>query len=123
MIGSAVVSIALLFYSIGFIKEKRGRKLNHGMLVFFTIGVFFDISATILMIIGSSNGIITMHGVIGYSSLLGMIIETSLLWRQNLKTGPGSVLSPKLHRYSAIAYTWWVIAYITGGLLVLFSKM
>ena len=123
MIGSAVVTIALLFYSIGFFKERRGRIVARDVLTFFTIGVLFDISATVLMIIGSSRGMLTIHGAIGYSSLTGMLIETTLLWRQYLKTGTGSLIGKKLHVYSAIAYTWWVMAYITGGLLVLLSKV
>ncbi len=123
MIGSAVVTIALLFYSIGFFKERRGRIVARDVLTFFTIGVLFDISATVLMIIGSSRGMLTIHGVIGYSSLTGMLIETTLLWRQYLKTGTGSLIGKKLHVYSGIAYTWWVMAYITGGLLVLLSKV
>ena len=123
MIGSAVVTFALLFYSIGFFKEKRARIISQGVLTFFTIGIIFDITATVLMIIGSSKGMLTLHGVIGYSSLTGMLIETTLLWKQYLSSGQNSAVSKNLHIYSGIAYTWWVIAYITGGLLVMLSKV
>ena len=75
------------------------------------------------MIIGSSKGMVTLHGLIGYSSLLGMLIDTSLLWQLNLKAGPMKTVNNKLHFYSRIAYIWWVIAYITGGLLVAIAKM
>jgi hypothetical protein len=75
------------------------------------------------MIIGSSKGMVTLHGCIGYSSLLGMLTDTILLWTHNLKEGPGKKVSRKLQLFSGIAYTWWIIAYITGGLLVAISKM
>jgi hypothetical protein len=75
------------------------------------------------MIIGSSKGMITPHGLIGYSSLLGMLTDTILLWRYNISKGPDVQLTRSLHLWSRIAYTWWVIAYITGGLLVAVSKM
>jgi hypothetical protein len=123
MIGSLVVTIALVFYSIGFVKEQRGKLVNSGVLLFYTIGVSLDITATILMIIGSSKGIITLHGFIGYSSLSGMLADTFLLWRHNLKQGASKEVSNSLHLYSRIAYIWWIIAYITGGLLVAISKM
>lgn len=123
MIGSMVVTLALVFYSIGFAKERRRKKVTSQVLMFYTTGILLDITATILMIIGSSRGMVTIHGLIGYSSLLGMLADTLLLWRHNLKAGPGKDVSNSLHLYSRIAYTWWIIAYITGGLLVAISKM
>ena len=123
MIGSMIVTFALIFYSIGFAKEQKKKQANSRVLLFFTIGVTLDITATIFMIIGSSKGMLTLHGFIGYSSLLGMLTDTSLLWRHNLKQGPVSEVPNRLHIYSRIAYIWWVIAFITGGLLVAISKM
>ena len=123
IIGSMVVTVALVFYSIGFAKERREKVVSSGVLLFYTIGVTLDITATILMILGSSKGLLTIHGFIGYSSLLGMLADTFLLWRHNLKEGPAIQVNKKLHLYSRIAYAWWVIAYITGGLLVAVSKI
>jgi len=118
MIGSFVVIVALIFYSIGFFKEQRRKLISSRVLLFYTLGVLFDISATTLMILGSSKGLLTFHGFIGYSSLLGMSIDTFLLWRHNSNKGPEVIVSKGLHIYSRIAYFWWVAAFITGGLLV-----
>ena len=118
MIGSFVVIVALIFYSIGFFKEQRRKLISSRVLLFYTLGVLFDISATTLMILGSSKGLLTFHGFIGYSSLLGMSIDTFLLWRHNSKNGPEVIVSKSLHIYSRVAYFWWVAAFITGGLLV-----
>lgn len=123
MIGSMVVTLALVFYSIGYAKEQRRQLVSSRVLLFYTIGITLDITATILMIIGSSRGMLTVHGFIGYSSLLGMLTDTFLLWRHNLKMGPGKSVSKRLNLYSRIAYIWWIIAYITGGLLVAISKI
>jgi hypothetical protein len=123
MIASTIVTIALVFYSIGFSKESKKKLVTSQVLLFYTIGVSLDITATILMIIGSSKGMITPHGLIGYSSLLGMLADTILLWRHNLKKGSAVEVKRALHLYSRIAFTWWVMAYITGGLLVAISKM
>ncbi len=123
MIGSLVVTLALIFYSVGFSKENRKKLVTGHVLLFYTIGVFLDITATIMMIIGSSKGMITVHGMIGYSSLLGMLIDTILLWRYNRSQGSDTIVSRGLQIYTRIAFTWWVIAYITGGLLVALSKM
>ena len=123
IIGSMVVTLALVFYSIGFAKEQRKKLVTSHVLLFYTIGISLDITATTFMIIGSTRGIITIHGFIGYSSLLGMLIDTCLLWRHNLNQGSDKDVSNKLNLYSRIAYIWWIIAYITGGLLVAISRL
>jgi hypothetical protein len=123
MIASFVVTLALIFYSTGFTKENKRKLVTGRVLMFYTIGVCLDITATILMIIGSSKGLITPHGMIGYSSLIGMLTDTILLWRHKIKLGSGIEVNRALHIYSVIAFTWWITAYITGGLLVAISKM
>jgi hypothetical protein len=123
IIGSIIVTFALVFYTIGFLKLNRLRSVKPVVLLFYTIGVTLDITATVFMIIGSSKGMVTLHGFIGYSSLLGMLTDTILLWRYRMQNGQEAGISKNLHLWSRIAYTWWVIAYITGGLLVAVSKM
>ncbi len=121
--GSFIVIFALLFYTIGFLKVKKVKAISNSVLVFYTIGVSLDITATIFMILGSTKGIITPHGLIGYSALLAMLTDTILFWRHRTKSGASKVLGKGVQLYSRIAYSWWVICFITGGLLVLISKM
>jgi hypothetical protein len=123
IIGSFIVTIALVFYSLGYTRERRRQLVTSVVLSFYTIGISLDITATIFMIIGSTKGLVTPHGLIGYSSLLGMLTDTFILWRHYLKKGLGENVSRRVHLYSRIAYIWWIIAYITGGLLVALSKI
>jgi hypothetical protein len=123
VIGSFIVTIALVFYSIGYTRERRRQLITPDVLSFYTIGVTLDITATIFMITGSTKGLVTPHGLIGYSSLLGMLTDTFILWRHYLKKGPGENVSRPVHLFSRVAYIWWIIAFITGGLLVALSKM
>jgi hypothetical protein len=51
IIGSLIVTLALVFYSIGFAKERRKKVITSTVLLFYTIGVSLDITATIFMII------------------------------------------------------------------------
>ena len=123
IIGSSIVIFALIFYTIGYLKERKRQSVSSAVLSFYTIGVTLDITATVFMIIGSSKGMITPHGLIGYSSLLGMFTDTIILWRHYLKKGAEEKVSRSVQLYSGIAYIWWVTAFITGGLLVAISKM
>ncbi len=119
--GTAIVNLALIFYSIGIFVEQRHHRVTQKVLTFLTLGVVFDIVATACMIIGSTNSPFSVHGILGYSSLTAMLIETSLAWRHRLREGDLEV-SRRLHLWSRIAYFWWVAAYITGALIVMYNR-
>ena len=121
MTGAGIVIFALLSYSLSIITEQRKKLVTPFVLRFLTIGIVLDITATIFMIIGSSNSAFTLHGILGYSSLAGMFLDTILIWRFHLSSKPGTFVPQKLHSYSRYAYAWWVIAFITGLMLVVFK--
>ncbi len=118
MIGSIIVTLALISYSIAIITEQTTRIINRKVLFFLTIGVTLDVSATTCMIIGSSNGPFTLHGLLGYSSLTLMIVDAVLFWKKTKQSGINAVVPYGLNLYTRIAYIWWISAYITGTLLV-----
>jgi hypothetical protein len=115
MIASGIVTLALVFYSLSFFGFNRKKKLTSQILGFQTTGLLLDITATILMIIGSSKGPFTYHGLLGYSSLTLMIIDTILFWARKQQ----GVVPVRLQTYSKVSYTWWILAYITGGMIAM----
>jgi hypothetical protein len=117
-LGTSIVMLALALYSVAIITEQRKKIISKTVLWFLTLGVLLDITATTFMILGSSKGGFSLHGFIGYSSLAAMFIDAVLIWRQKSKSGINSAVPKGLHLYSRYAYIWWVLAFITGGLLV-----
>ncbi len=118
IVGAATVTLALVSYSIAIINEQRNKIASKKVLYFLTIGWVLDVSATIMMIIGSSNTPFTLHGAVGYSALLLMTIETYIMWKLKRNNGFNVEVPQNIHIYSRLAYIWWVAAYITGSLLV-----
>lgn len=116
--GSIVVTLALISYSIAIITEQSTRIISRRVLIFLSLGLVLDILATALMILGSRNNPFTFHGILGYSALAVMIAETYLIWKIFIMNGINVKVGRPAHLYSRYAYAWWVIAYITGGLLV-----
>lgn len=114
MLGSGVVTLALIFYSIAIIAEQKTHIITPVVLIFITLGLFSDILSTLLMIIGSNYKFISFHGILGYSALAGMLIDTILIWK--LRSKNQSKVSKKLHTYTRIVYVWWVVAYISGSI-------
>jgi len=117
--GTIIVNVALLFYTLFIFSERRYGKGGSKVLFFLTSGVLFDATATICMIAGSSNSPFTLHGILGYSALAGMITDAVLYWRNRVAMGPDAPVSQGVHLYTLIIYCWWVTAYVTGALLVL----
>lgn len=118
ILGTIIVTAALISYSIGVITEQIKKVITKFVLVFISIGIILDITATIFMIIGSPNSPFTFHGFLGYSALGVMLVDVILIWRARLKMGINTKVPSTLHLYSRYAYLWWVVAYITGGMLV-----
>jgi hypothetical protein len=116
--GIILVNLALLSYSAAIIRQQRQKIVSSVVLTFLTLGIALDVSATICMIIGSSNSFITFHGIIGYLALLAMVIDGILLWNHKIKKGPDKEAGHRIHLYSRYAYIWWVVAYITGAVIV-----
>jgi len=119
MIGSTVVTLALIFYCIGIITEQRRKLINKKVLTFLTMGLICDITATACMIIGSTNSPFTFHGLIGYIALLAMTIETVIAYRFSFQNGYEKTVTKGIHLYSRFALILWIAVYITGSLLVM----
>ncbi len=119
IIGASIVTLALICYSIGIISEQVKKKIIPRVLIFITLGVALDITATAFMILGSKNSPFTAHGFIGYSALFIMLIELARIWRTYNKLGMGTDVPKGVHLFSRYAYIWWVVAYITGSLIAM----
>jgi len=113
-----IVNLALISYTVGIVTEQRHRRVSPRVLTFLSVGVVFDITATVCMIIGSPNTPFSLHGFLGYSSLTGMVIETVLAWRHRRNHGDAEV-SRGLHLYARLAYIWWLLAYVTGAFIIM----
>jgi len=116
-----VVTFALVSYSIAVITEQRKRQVTNFVLAFLTVGIFLDILSTTLMIIGARKIPITVHGFIGYSALLVMLIDTILIWRFWKKNDDKHVTNG-LNLYTRLAYSWWVVAYVAGAVIAMTLK-
>ena len=60
-IGATIVTLALISYSIGIISEQVSKKIIPRVLIFITLGVVLDVTATVFMILGSTNSPFTYH--------------------------------------------------------------
>jgi hypothetical protein len=117
IIGTIIVTGALLFYSIAIWSEQRKKILTPFIMTTLTIGIALDMTATGFMIAGSRNIPFTPHGFLGYSALLAMLVDTVFTWRFWRSETKRQTVGRGLHLYTRFAYAWWVTAYLAGGLI------
>ncbi|MEZ5103113.1 MAG: hypothetical protein R2757_01335 [Draconibacterium sp.] len=119
LIGALLITMALLSYGLGSISVQRFKIITPGVLVFLTLGVALDLLAVSFMIFGTNGNLFSIHGILGYSATITMLINLILIWRSFYKNGLQSKIEKRVVTFSKYAYGWWVITYITGSLLIL----
>ena len=120
LVAVTIVTCALLAYTVGTIGQQRARRITGVVTGFLTAGVLLDITATVFMILGSGK-LVTLHGLLGYSALAGMAAEVVIAWRWRATRGDAPITNG-MALYSKVAYGYWVLAFISGGLLLGMSR-
>jgi hypothetical protein len=121
VVGVILIHIALVLYSIFIYKERKYKRATNGVVGFITAAVIFDISATLCMMIGTVEGWLTLHGVLGYTALTVMVIDAVFIWRHRIKQGTEVPFSDTLNRNSKLGYILWLIAFGTGEMLAVIN--
>ncbi len=119
LVGALVITLSFLSYGIGSITLQRFKVLDWGVLVFISLGVLLDIVAVVFMVAGVGMFKISIHSILGFSATFTMLVNLFLILRLYVLKGMHSTIDRPLLIFSLIAYTWWVIAYLTGSLLIL----
>jgi len=117
MTGVTIVVLALASYTTAIVTQVKRRSPTPVMRAFLTVGVALDATATAFMIAGSRKIPLTFHGILGYSAFLLMATDLALVWRRYRLRG-AEPFPARLHRYSMVAYFWWVAAFVAGIIVV-----
>ncbi len=116
-ISSLLITLALLFYSLGVWAERWVRYLKVWHVVSFWLGFSFDISGTYAMhLISDGNfNILEPHTFTGQIALWLMLIHA--IWATRVILKNNEVLRKSFHRYSLFVWLIWLIPYI-GGMIM-----
>jgi hypothetical protein len=120
MLAVTIVTLALLCYTVGTVAQQRSRRVTGSVIGFLGVGVALDIIATVFMILGSGK-VLTLHGLIGYTALAGMLVEVGIAWRWRRRRGGERITDP-MALYSKVAYGYWVLAFVSGGLMAMSAR-
>jgi hypothetical protein len=120
LIGAVIITFSLLTLGLGSITLQRFKLVSRSVLLFLTLGLILDIAAIVYMLKGTPDRPFTVHAILHYFAACIMLIFLVWVWRVYIKEGLNTRINERLHWFAKFAYGVWVIAYLTGSLLVIF---
>jgi uncharacterized repeat protein (TIGR03987 family) len=106
-----IISLALIFYSIGVWSERIQGKLKPWHLVFFWVGLVCDTLGTGLMIELAGGLTTDIHGVTGVIAILLMLIHA--FWASAVIIKKDEKAMINFHKFSLFVWIIWLVPYFS----------
>lgn len=106
-----IISLALIFYSIGVWSERFQGRLKTWHLVFFWLGLVCDTWGTGLMIEMAGGLTADIHGITGVIAILLMLIHA--VWATIVLIRKDEIAIRKFHRFSLFVWFVWLVPYLS----------
>jgi uncharacterized repeat protein (TIGR03987 family) len=117
LFSAILITIALIFYSIGVWAERLSRYLKKWHVMAFWTGFIFDLSGTLAMghISDDPFNLLDIHTLTGQIALWLMLFHA--IWATFVVSQGQETVRKKFHSYSIIVWLIWLVPYIGGVLM------
>jgi uncharacterized repeat protein (TIGR03987 family) len=114
ILSTTLITLALVFYSLGVWAERIARCLKAWHVVAFWTGFAFDVSGTLAMTKLSTGpfNLLAIHTLTGQIALWLMLAHA--LWATYVVQKGSEKARTGFHRYSLIVWLIWLIPYFGG---------
>lgn len=106
-----IITVALVFYSIGVWSERIQGRLKPWHLVFFVLGLICDTWGTGLMLDFAGGLTFDLHGVSGFLAILLMFIHA--VWAFVVLIRKDEKALTTFHKFSLFVWLIWLIPYFS----------
>jgi uncharacterized repeat protein (TIGR03987 family) len=106
-----IISLALVFYTIGVWSERIQGRLKPWHLVFFYMGLVCDTWGTGLMIEMAGGLTSDIHGVTGVIAILLMLIHAA--WATVVLLRKDEKMIQNFHKFSLVVWLIWLVPYLS----------
>lgn len=106
-----IITMALIFYSIGVWSERFAGRLKYWHLVFFWLGLVCDTWGTGLMMEIAEGLTFDLHGITGMIAILLMFIHAA--WATVVLVRKDDLAINNFHKFSVIVWLIWLIPYFS----------
>lgn len=115
-----IITLALIFYSIGVWSERLAGRLKPWHLAFFWLGLVFDTWGTGMMFEMAGGMNFDLHGSTGLIAILLMFIHA--IWATIVLLRKDERLITSFHRFSIAVWFIWLVPYFSPMFFALGSK-
>ena len=106
-----IISLALVFYSIGVWSERCAGRLKAWHLIFFWFGLICDTWGTGLMLEMAAGLTYDLHGLTGLLAIILMFIHA--VWATVVLLRKDEKLIVSFHKFSVVVWVIWLIPYFS----------
>jgi uncharacterized repeat protein (TIGR03987 family) len=106
-----IITIALVFYSIGVWSERIQGRLKLWHLVFLILGLICDTWGTTLMFEYAGGMAFDLHGISGFLAIVLMFIHA--VWAGVVLYRKDEKAIQNFHKFSVIVWLIWLIPYFS----------
>jgi uncharacterized repeat protein (TIGR03987 family) len=112
-----IITLALVFYSIGVWSERIAGRLKPWHLAFFILGLICDTWGTTLMLEYAGGLTADVHGITGVIAILLMFFHA--LWAAVVLIRKDEHWIKNFHKFSVIVWLIWLIPYFSPMFLAI----
>jgi uncharacterized repeat protein (TIGR03987 family) len=115
ILSTILISLALVFYTIGVWAERIAGRLKRWHLLFFWGGLIFDTTGTAIMMEMAGGIGFDVHGVTGVLAILLMVIHA--IWATVVLARKDERAITNFHKFSVVVWAIWLVPYFSGFLV------
>lgn len=115
MLSMILITLALVFYTIGVWSERLAGRLKVWHLIFFWGGLIFDTVGTGMMMEMAGRLTADLHGVTGLLAILLMLIHA--IWATIVLVRRDERAIFNFHKFSLVVWLIWLVPYFSGFFL------
>ena len=108
---SIIITLALLFYSIGVWSERISGRLKAWHLVFFWLGLLCDTVGTGMMFEMAGGMAFDLHGLTGLLAIILMFVHA--IWATVVLVRRDERWITSFHRFSVAVWVIWLVPYLS----------
>jgi len=110
-LATIIITLALVFYSVGVWSERIQGRLKPWHLVFFVLGLICDTWGTGLMLEFAGRLTFDIHGLTGLIAIILMLIHA--LWALVVLIRKDEKAITNFHKFSLVVWFIWLIPYFS----------
>jgi uncharacterized repeat protein (TIGR03987 family) len=114
---STIITLALVFYTIGVWGERIQGRLKVWHLVFFYLGLVCDTVGTGMMFDFVGGMTFDIHGITGLLAIILMLVHA--VWATVVLVRKDEVWIAKFHRFSIVVWFIWLVPYLSPMLFAI----